>query len=116
MTFDEHMTSSARLSVIAALVPGETLSFTDLKRATGLTDGNLHVQARRLAEVGYVEILRGQRGRRSWTRFRITEKGLAALKLHARKLQTILATKTGVIRPAAASLRKDDAQFWLRKG
>jgi DNA-binding MarR family transcriptional regulator len=112
MKFDEHITSPARLTIIASLISGEARSFTDLKRATSLADGNLHVQSRRLAAAGYVEIIKGLRGRRSWTRFRITELGLAALKLHVRKLETILSTESGTIRPAPPSPRPDKSQVW----
>jgi DNA-binding MarR family transcriptional regulator len=110
--FDEHITSPARLTIIATLVSGEARSFTDLKRVTGLADGNLHVQSRRLATAGYIEIIKGLRGRRSWTRFRITEHGLAALKLYVRKLETILSTEHGSIRPARPSPRPDESQVW----
>ena len=46
---DDTLSSPARIAIMAALVPGQALSFTVLKRATGLADGNLHVQARKLA-------------------------------------------------------------------
>jgi DNA-binding MarR family transcriptional regulator len=112
LKFDENITSPARLAIIACLVSGEARSFTDMKRAAGLGDGNLHVQTRRLAGAGYIEIIKGQRGGRSWTRFRITEHGLAALKLYVRKLETILASEVGVIRPARPSPRPDKSQVW----
>lgn len=112
MRFDENITSPARLAIVACLVSGEARSFTDLKRATGLADGNLHVQTRRLAGAGYVEIIKGQRGGRSWTRFRVTEHGLAALKLYVRKLETILASEGGSIRAARATPRPDKSQVW----
>jgi DNA-binding MarR family transcriptional regulator len=112
LDFDEHLTSPTRLAIIASLVPGKALSFTELKRATGLADGNLHVQTRRLSSAGYVEILKGSRGRRSWTRFRLTERGLATLKLHLRKLQAIVATESGVIGPLVGGERGDESQVW----
>ncbi len=114
MNFDELLISSARLSIIAALVPGDVLSFTKLKNATGLADGNMHVQTRKLAAGNYIEILKRTKGRRSVTCFRITELGLESLKLHVRKLQKILATEAGTIRPTPASEDedKDESQVW----
>ncbi len=112
MRFDEALMSSARMSIVAALLPGEARTFTELKRATGLADGNLHVQTRKLAAAGYLEILKSQRGHRSLTRFRITEQGVSALKLHVRKLESILATESGVIRAARPSPRPDRSQVW----
>jgi len=112
--FDEHLTSSARLRIIASLVPGVPLSFTELKKVTGIADGNLHVQTHKLADAGYLRIRKGMRGKRSWTRFQITEKGLAALRFHIRKLQGILATESGVIRPVPAKGKGDASQVWSR--
>jgi DNA-binding MarR family transcriptional regulator len=110
--FDEHLTSPTRLAIIACLVPGRALSFTELKQAAGLAYGNLHVQTRKLAQAGYLEILKGKRGGRSLTRFRLTELGLAALKLHIRKLQAIVATESGEIRAVAHEERGDASQVW----
>ena len=112
MEFDEIITSPARLRIVAALVPGEALTFTDLKRATGLADGNLHVQARKLAHAGYIVIKKESRGKRSLTRFRITELGLESLKLYVRKLQNIVATESGEIKPKPASGGGDPSQVW----
>ena len=112
MDFDELLTSAARLSIIAALIPGEARSFTQLKKESGLADGNLHVQTRKLAEAGYLEIIKGSRGRRSYTRFRITEHGISAMKLHVRKLQAILSRELGEISPSPGDVRDDDAQVW----
>ncbi len=113
MKFDEHLTSQARLSIVSSLAPGKPLSFMELRAATGLADGNLHVQTRKLAAAGYIEIAKAMRGRRSLTRFRLTELGLESLKLHIRKLQAIVATESGEIRPQLGAARKEeDHQVW----
>jgi DNA-binding MarR family transcriptional regulator len=114
MKFDEIITSPPRLAILACLIPGEPRSFTDLKRATGLADGNLHVQTRKLAAAGHIEILKGQRGQRSWTRFRVTEHGVASMKLYVRKLQAIISTESGSIRPNPPTARPDRSQVWLK--
>jgi len=110
--FDEIITSPARLSILAALAPGESLCFTDLKRRTGLADGNLHVQTRKLEASGYIEIQKGMKGRRSFTQFHMTELGFERLKLHVRKLQGVVESAEGVIRPVLAGEREDDSQVW----
>jgi len=113
--FDENLLSPGRLAIIACLVPGAPLSFTELRKASGLADGNLHVQCRKLEETGYIEVSRGHRGRRPLTKFRITEKGLAALKLHVRKLEGIVATESGTIAPNPRPRgRRDESQVWSR--
>ncbi len=110
--FDENLTAAARLNIIATLISGEPVSFTDLKQRTGLADGNLHVQTRKLAEAGYLEILKGSRRGRSWTRFRISEHGVSAMKLHVRKLQAILERELGETRPVSGPPPGDDSQVW----
>lgn len=110
--FDETLSSAARMGIVAALITGEPVAFTDLKQRTGLADGNLHVQTRKLAQAGYLEILKGSKGGRSWTRFRLTEQGVSALKLHVRKLQTIVDLETGGIRPITGRRPSDDSQVW----
>lgn len=97
---------------MACLVPGSILTFTELKEGSGLADGNLHVQTRRLAAARYLEIIKVSRGARSLTRFRITELGVEALKLHVRKLQTILASEATGVRRRPVTGRDDGSQVW----
>jgi DNA-binding MarR family transcriptional regulator len=112
LNFDEHMTSSARLAIISAILPAGTLTFMELKRVTGLADGNLHVQAGKLVGSEYVETLRGESRGRSVTRFRVTEKGLTALKLHVRKLEAVLASEGRETRPPVVRRMHDASQVW----
>ncbi len=110
--FDEMISAPCRLGILATLVPGEPVSFTDMKAATSLSDGNLHVQTRKLADVGYVEINKVKRGKRSVTMFRITELGLERLRLHVTKLQKVLEAETGARKTATASRRPHDSAVW----
>ena len=45
--FDEMISSPSRLAILAALVPGTPVTFTEIKKATGLKDGNHHVHTHR---------------------------------------------------------------------
>ncbi len=110
--FDEIISAPCRLGILAALVPGELVSFTEMKAATSLSDGNLHVQTRKLADVGYIEINKTMKGRRSVTRFCITEQGREQLRLHVMKLQKILDADTGITQPVQRSRRPDDSAVW----
>ena len=101
-----------RLGILATLVPGTPVSFTQMKAATSLSDGNLHVQTHKLAEVGYISIDKVKRGRRSVTEFRITELGLERLRLHVMKLKRILDGATGPSRPGTGSRVSDDSAVW----
>ena len=110
--FDEMISAPCRLGILATLVPGVPISFTGMKAETSLSDGNLHVQTRKLADVGYIEIGKRKKGRRTVTEFRITELGLEQLRLYVMKLQAVLDTGTGVIPPVTRSERRDDAAVW----
>lgn len=110
--FNEIICSPGRLAVIAALIPGDPISFTALKRATGLADGNLHVQTRKLADAGYIDIVKSIRGRRTITIFKVSELGIEQYKLHVMKLLSILDTGEGVTIPILAEDRLDDSQVW----
>jgi len=90
LQFDEIISAPCRLGILATLVPGEPVSFTKMKEATSLSDGNLHVQTRKLADAGYIAINKVKKGRRSVTLFEITELGRDRLRLHVTKLQQIL--------------------------
>lgn len=110
--FDEIISAPCRLGILATLVPGEPVSFSGMKNATSLSDGNLHVQSRKLAEAGYIEINKKMNGRRSVTEFRITELGRERLRLHILKLQKILATEESPRARAQHTERIDDSMVW----
>ncbi len=124
LRFDEMISSPARLAIVAALVPGPPVSFTEMKAATGLADGNLHVQSHKLADAGYLKIGKARQGRRSVTEFRLTELGLKRFKFHVRELQKILDVEVEVegyvdadaeadaVQPVAPSERPDDSMVW----
>ena len=110
--FDKMISAPCRLGILATLISGEPVSFSALKAATSLSDGNLHAQTRKLDEAGYVEINKIMKGRRTLTEFRITEMGRERLQLHIMKLQKILDADTGPKRPVQRSRRPDDSVVW----
>ena len=110
--FDEMISSPARLAILAALVPGSPVCFAEMKLATGLADGNLHVQTHKLADAGYLKIRKARQGRRSVTEFSLTKLGLERFRLHVLKLKEILDAKAGVSRPLPRAGRRDDSAVW----
>ena len=110
--FDEMISAPCRLSILATLVPGVPVSFTAMKAATSVSDGNLHVQTRKLADVGYIEINKVMKGRRSVTEFRMTKLGRERLRLHVMKLQKVLDAENDPRRPAQRPGRPDDSAVW----
>jgi len=84
----------------------------EMKEATSLSDGNLHVQTRKLHDVGYIDINKSTKGRRTVTEFRITDLGRERLKLHVMKLQQILDGDLSPERSASSPSRADDSAVW----
>ena len=111
LKFDEMISAPCRLGILATLVPGDPVSFTEMKTATSLSDGNLHVQTRKLADIGYINIKKVKKGRRSVTEFRITKLGLERLRLHVMKLQAVLDAETSATRPSRPR-QSDDSVVW----
>lgn len=112
MKFDGTLLSVARMSIIAVLLPGERLSFTELKRVTNLADGNLHVQCKKLFNAGYIEKHKSQGKGRPKTFFSITPRGRNAVELHIKKLMSILDSQPYSARSPSRSPRRDDSQVW----
>lgn len=114
LKFDEMISAPCRLGILATLVPGDPVSFTQMKERTSLSDGNLHVQTRKLADVGYISIDKVRKGRRSVTQFTITDLGLERLRLHVMKLQSVLEAEAGSRSASAApaTSRGDDSVVW----
>ena len=110
--FDKMISAPCRLGILATLIPGESVSFSELKAATSLSDGNLHVQTRKLADAGYIEISKVMKGRRSVTRFSITTLGRDRFRLYVMKLQKILDAETGARPPVRRPARPDDSAVW----
>ncbi len=110
--FDKMISAPCRLGILATLVPGEPVSFTEMKAATSLSDGNLHAQTRKLGEAGYIEINKIMKGKRSVTEFRITGLGRERLQLHIMKLQKLLDAESSPKRSVQHSARPDDSAVW----
>ena len=117
----------ARLAITASLAGAGPLTFTQLRQETGLADGNLHVQTRRLIDAGYLEGGKTQSGNRTLTSFHLTETGRERYRAHIRMIMGPIAgsiagsldgmrwssglgdggaSGTGSRRP------KDDSQVW----
>jgi DNA-binding PadR family transcriptional regulator len=106
------ISAPCRLGILATLIPGDPVTFTEMKDATSLSDGNLHVQTRKLADVGYISIDKTPRGKRTVTEFRITDLGLERLRLHVMKLQRILDAESPAKAAAGTGKRADDSAVW----
>jgi DNA-binding MarR family transcriptional regulator len=91
---DPVLTDPTRLRIQAALhaQPDDTsMSFTILRKALALTDGNLGTHIRVLVDAGFVTTEESWRGKRRTTLYRATSAGRAAFEAHVRALNAIIA-------------------------
>ena len=87
---DKVIHERARLGIVAALAAREALTFTELKDALNMTDGNLSVHARVLEEAGYLRVDKDFVGRKPRTQMKLTPKGRKAFEHYVEYLGRIL--------------------------
>jgi DNA-binding MarR family transcriptional regulator len=84
---EDILGAPARLAVMATAMDGQRWTFTALGRETGLADGNLHVQTRKLTVARLLARERTTQGNRTVTCFEITEKGRRVFQEYVRRLR-----------------------------
>lgn len=84
-----------RLGIVSALAGSVSLTFTDLKRLLGTTDGNLSVHARKLEDAGYLVVTRSSEGRQSRTSFRLSPAGRNALQRYLDHMEALIGSMRG---------------------
>ena len=87
---DRVIHDRTRLAILAALAATEMLAFNDLKEATGTTDGNLSVHARKLEDAGYVHCEKTFAGRTPRTEYRLSAPGRRALEKYLDHMDAII--------------------------
>lgn len=92
---DDTVHQRVRLAIMTTLCDGVEVEFAYLRRALGLTDGNLGRHLELLAERGYIAVRRTYNGRRQRSWIQLTSAGEAALAAEAAVLRSILAAIDG---------------------
>lgn len=90
---DSVIHAPARLKVtatLAALDPGDRLSFPRLQKLLGMTAGNLSTHLRKLEQAGYVAVEKTHEGRTPATYVRLTSAGRRALEDYTAALRQLL--------------------------
>ena len=87
---DDVIHGRLRLGVMAYLANAEVATFTELKDALGVTQGNLSIQLRKLEDAGYVEIEKKISGRKPLTTARITGRGRKAFGEYLKALSKLV--------------------------
>jgi DNA-binding transcriptional ArsR family regulator len=90
MELDRMVHEPARLAILTVLSAAEEVEFLFLLKVTGLSKGNLSVQAQKLEGAGYLETVKGFRGRIPVTSFKITVEGKKALAAYHAQMRAFL--------------------------
>jgi len=75
---DPMLHSQVRLAIMTLLLQAKSVEFSYLLENTGTSKGNLSFQISKLADAGYIEIIKSFRKKYPLTTLKITEKGVVA--------------------------------------
>lgn len=92
---NEVIHGKLRLGVMAYLADASSATFTELKQALDVTQGNLSVNMRKLEDAGYVTVDKRIVGRKPLTTIYITNEGRKALALYIEALNDLLGGGVG---------------------
>lgn len=90
LEFNRLIHEQTRLGIVSALAVNRSLSFQELKRLLGVSDGNLSVHARKLEEAGYVSCLKSFSGRLPKTVYRLTLSGKRAFVRYLDHMEALI--------------------------
>jgi DNA-binding MarR family transcriptional regulator len=79
-----------RLGIVSALAVNDTLTFNELKKLLGTTDGNLSVHAVKLEEAGYITSSKYFEGRIPRTEYHLTDEGRRALDRYLDHMEALI--------------------------
>ncbi len=114
---DDLLGTPARLAVVLTLADNQPWTFTALRNETGLADGNLHVQARKLVAAEYLVAEKVKQGNRLVTAFRLSPLGRDKMRAYVGLLSMALGVKeisdiSFKRDKKVESCHNDDSQVW----
>lgn len=95
LALDRLIHERVRLAIVSALAVNASLSFNELKRLLGTSDGNLSVHARKLEEAGYVACEKSFHDRIPRTDYRLTAAGRRALEAYLDHMEALIHATRG---------------------
>jgi DNA-binding MarR family transcriptional regulator len=90
LQLDRVIHEKGRLAIMSMLAASPELSFTELRDALGMTDGNLTTHIRSLREAGYVAVAKSYQNRRPLTTCSLTAAGREAFREYVNLLERIV--------------------------
>jgi DNA-binding MarR family transcriptional regulator len=83
------------MAIVSLLAANSELSFTEIRDALSMTDGNLSVHLRTLQEAGYVAVTKSYHDRKPLTTCGLTKSGRAAFTAYIALLEQIVRQARG---------------------
>ncbi len=90
LQLDRVIHEKGRLGIMSMLAASAELSFTELRDALGMTDGNLTTHIRALQQEGYVSVAKSYQNRRPLTTCSLTAAGRKAFAEYIDLLEKIV--------------------------
>lgn len=90
LRLDRVIHEKGRLAIMSMLAASAELSFTDMRNALSMTDGNLTTHIRTLQEAGYVSITKSFQNNRPLTTCSLTPAGKKAFTEYINLLEKII--------------------------
>ncbi len=90
LQLDRLIHEKGRLAIMSMLAASPELSFTDMRNALGMTDGNLTTHIRTLQQEGYVSVAKSYQNNRPLTTCSLTPAGRKAFAEYINLLEQIV--------------------------
>lgn len=90
LKLDRVIHEKGRMAIMSLLAANRELSFTELREALAMTDGNLSVHLRTLQEAGYVGLTKSFQNRKPLTTCALTPAGRRAFSEYIDLLEQIV--------------------------
>jgi len=90
LQLDRVIHEKGRLAIVSMLAASPELSFTELRDALGMTDGNLTTHIRTLQEAGYLSVTKSFQNNRPLTTCALTSAGKKAFTRYINLLEEII--------------------------
>ena len=90
LQLDRVIHEKGRLAIMSMLAASSELSFTELRDALGMTDGNVTTHIRTLQEAGYVAVTKTFQNNRPLTTCSLTTAGRSAFTAYIDLLEQIV--------------------------
>ena len=90
LQLDRVIHEKGRLAIMSMLAASAELSFTEMRDALGMTDGNLTTHIKALQQEGYVSVAKSYQNRRPLTTCSLTASGRKAFTAYINLLEKIV--------------------------